>query len=260
MAERESGERRIATTLQQLLAIGVADAREALDEAATLLAAAFGAEKVDLFVYEPGKDTLAAAGTSRTPLGEKQRQLGLDRLPVSLAGLTARAFTSGQTVFTGHADREGELPAIVGELAVRSELLVPLAGRRGVLSTVSTREDAFDDADAALAAAAAGWVALLLDRAELLDRVAAEAERRGRRAAAEELARLTRREQEVVAAAAEGLTNQQIGLRLTLEEGTVANHLARILRKLGLTSRTQLAVWAVERGLYRTDWAEEHDA
>jgi two-component system OmpR family sensor kinase len=261
MAEewQSSAEARIATTLQQLLAIGVEDTRAALDQAATLLASALGADKIDFFLYEADKDTLAAVGTSQTPMGKKQQALGLDRLPVSLGGLAARVFTSGQPCYTGHAEDEpDELRPIVEQLGVRSELLVPLAGRRGVFSAVSAEPDAFGEADATLANAAAGWVRLLLERAELLERVAAEAERRGRRAAAEELARLTGREQEVAAAAAEGLTNHQIGRRLTLEEGTVANHLARILRKLGLASRTQLAVWAVERGLYRSDWAEEN--
>jgi DNA-binding NarL/FixJ family response regulator len=110
-----------------------------------------------------------------------------------------------------------------------------------------------------LAVAAAGWVGLLLDRLELAERANAEAERRGRRAAGEELARLSRREQEVAAAVAEGLTNAEIAERLVLEEGTVANHVRRVLLKLGLGNRTQLAVWAVERGLHRSHWAEADD-
>ena len=48
-----------------------------------------------------------------------------------------------------------------------------------------------------------------------------------------------------------GLTNAEIGQRLTLVEGTVANHVEHILRKLHLRSRIQIAVWAVEHGLYR---------
>ena len=38
---------------------------------------------------------------------------------------------------------------------------------------------------------------------------------------------------------------------------SVENHVANILRKLGLRSRTQIAVWAVERGLYRSGDDEE---
>ena len=87
------------------------------------------------------------------------------------------------------------------------------------------------------------------------ERVTAQAERRGRAAVAEELSRLTRREQEVASCVAEGLTNHQVARRLVIEEGTVANHVRRALQKLHLASRTQLAVWAVERGLYSSAWA-----
>ena len=75
----------------------------------------------------------------------------------------------------------------------------------------------------------------------------------------EELAKLTRRQQEVAACVAEGLTNEQIVERLVLTPGTVANHMEAILRRLGLSSRTQVGVWAVERGLYRSAWRAESD-
>ena len=58
---------------------------------------------------------------------------------------------------------------------------------------------------------------------------------------------LTRREEEITALAARGLTNRQISAELSVSEHTVANHLARIRRKLGLGSRAQVAVWAAER-------------
>ena len=52
---------------------------------------------------------------------------------------------------------------------------------------------------------------------------------------------------------------RSIAQRLTITEGTAANHIEQILRRLGLTSRTQIAVWAVERGLYRSDQEEPAD-
>jgi DNA-binding NarL/FixJ family response regulator len=62
---------------------------------------------------------------------------------------------------------------------------------------------------------------------------------------------LTRREREVAALVAEGLTNVEIGDRLVVTPGTVANHVRHISKRLGLRNRVQLAVWAVEHGLYR---------
>ena len=73
----------------------------------------------------------------------------------------------------------------------------------------------------------------------------------------EEVAKLTRRQQEVAAYISEGLANEQIAQRLVLTPGTVANHVEAILRRLSLRSRTEVAVWAVERGLYRSDSARD---
>jgi DNA-binding CsgD family transcriptional regulator/pimeloyl-ACP methyl ester carboxylesterase len=60
---------------------------------------------------------------------------------------------------------------------------------------------------------------------------------------------LSPREREVVALVARGLTNREIAHELVLAEKTVENHVGRILVKLDLRSRTQLAAYAVEHGL-----------
>ncbi|MFF5488665.1 response regulator [Streptomyces virginiae] len=62
---------------------------------------------------------------------------------------------------------------------------------------------------------------------------------------------LTRRETEVLSLVAEGLSNQVIGNRLHLTEGTVKSHLARIYAKLGVDSRTGAVATAAELGLIR---------
>jgi DNA-binding CsgD family transcriptional regulator len=59
--------------------------------------------------------------------------------------------------------------------------------------------------------------------------------------------RLTRREQEVAHLVARGLTNRQIAQELSVSRNTANNHVARILRKLGLRSRAQIAAWVTER-------------
>jgi DNA-binding NarL/FixJ family response regulator len=64
---------------------------------------------------------------------------------------------------------------------------------------------------------------------------------------------LTRREGEVAALVARGLTDRQIAVELVIAEGTVGVHLERIFSKLELRSRAQLAVWVVERRLATSD-------
>jgi predicted ATPase/DNA-binding CsgD family transcriptional regulator len=60
---------------------------------------------------------------------------------------------------------------------------------------------------------------------------------------------LTRREWEVAALLARGLSNRQIGEALVVAERTVEMHVSNILAKLGLASRAQVALWAVGQGL-----------
>jgi DNA-binding NarL/FixJ family response regulator len=60
---------------------------------------------------------------------------------------------------------------------------------------------------------------------------------------------LTPREQEVAALLARGLSNRQIAERLVITDLTVAAHVEHILDKLSFASRTQIGVWAAERGL-----------
>jgi DNA-binding NarL/FixJ family response regulator len=60
---------------------------------------------------------------------------------------------------------------------------------------------------------------------------------------------LTRREQEVAVLIARGLTNRDIARQLVISERTVDTHVGNILSKLRLTSRAQVAAWAVEHRL-----------
>ncbi len=60
---------------------------------------------------------------------------------------------------------------------------------------------------------------------------------------------LTMREIEVLRLVAAGATNREIAERLYLSEGTVKNHISRILGRLGLRDRTQAALYAQAHGL-----------
>jgi len=64
-----------------------------------------------------------------------------------------------------------------------------------------------------------------------------------------ELDKLTPREREILACLARGESNKLIARVLDLAESTVKIHVQNILKKLGLSSRVQAAVFAVEQGL-----------
>jgi DNA-binding CsgD family transcriptional regulator len=69
---------------------------------------------------------------------------------------------------------------------------------------------------------------------------AGEAERR--------LASLSPRERDILERIAKGYTNVEIGRQLFISEKTVRNHVTRLFEKLGVSSRAQAIVLALNRG------------
>jgi DNA-binding NarL/FixJ family response regulator len=63
---------------------------------------------------------------------------------------------------------------------------------------------------------------------------------------------LTYREREILLLVARGQANKEIAAELVISERTARTHVSNILSKLGLTSRTQAALWAVREGLAPT--------
>ena len=113
-------------------------------------------------------------------------------------------------------------------------------GAAGYLSKGATREEIIN----AIRAAAGGeniW------SREELRRVtgALAAPRNG----AESDVPLTKRESEVLKQLAFGLTNKEIAQSLGISYETVKEHVQHILRKIGVSDRTQAAVWAVRKNL-----------
>jgi DNA-binding CsgD family transcriptional regulator/TPR repeat protein len=72
-----------------------------------------------------------------------------------------------------------------------------------------------------------------------------------RRAAAERFGGLTEREREVAVLIAQGKMNREIAATLVVSLRTVETHVSTILSKLGVPSRSRIAVWAVEVGLVK---------
>jgi DNA-binding NarL/FixJ family response regulator len=100
-----------------------------------------------------------------------------------------------------------------------------------------------EEVAAAVRAAYAGEVHLDAAVARLL------AQRMRTRRDSEPVEPLTPREKEVLAQLGKGASNKEIAYELSITERTARTHVSNILGKLGLASRTQAALWAVEHKL-----------
>ncbi len=155
----------VLALLQRLQLVQNAEVRDVLQHATDVLSTVFAAEKVDAFLHDPAQEILVALGTSQTPLGVRQHELGLHILPVSNGGRTAWVFREGQPWHDGQVDRdEIELIGVRRDLGVRSNLMVPLHIRgalRGVLQVSSIRAHYFSPAQLQLLQFVAYWVGLV---------------------------------------------------------------------------------------------------
>ncbi len=149
-----------------------------------------------------------------------------------------------------------EMPVLDGIAATRAIT----AAQPAVAIVVLT---SFSDRDQILQALDAGAVGYLLKDAEPEEiakavRAAARGEapldpRAGRallsaRSAALPLDDLSEREREVLQLVARGLPNKLIARELSISEKTVKAHLTQIFRTIGVTDRTQAALWAERNG------------
>ena len=109
-----------------------------------------------------------------------------------------------------------------------------------------------DELAAAIRAAAAGEVHLDPAVAGIVARRMRNGAAGGRDGSdADGLGTLTPRERDVLGGVARGLSNRAIADELGITERTARTHVSNILAKLGLSSRTQAALRAVEHGLDR---------
>lgn len=151
-------------------------------------------------------------------------------------------------------DPERALRLCGAAAALRSAIRAPLAARwQEVLDTVVLNPAR----EASGAAGAAAWgegASLSLDKAiayGLAGKAGVQPRRpeRGGPRAGVKPGRLSRREREISALVAGGLTNRQIAERLGIAERTVEGHVERIRAKLGFRSRAQIAAWSAQHGL-----------
>ena len=145
-------------------------------------------------------------------------------------------------------------------IEVTGRLRTAVPGTRVVVFT------SFSDRERIVRALDAGAIGYLLKDAEPEEILAAiRAAARGEsplapRAAAELLAdrqarpsrvELTAREREVLRLVVDGMANKQIGRRLGISEKTVKGHLTNLFQRIGVTDRTQAALWAERNGILR---------
>lgn len=150
------------------------------------------------------------------------------------------------------------MPGISGLDAMRA-ILEETPTTRVVMLTVS--EDA-DDLVSALRAGALGYLLKNIDSDFLIASVHRAA--RGESVVSSEMTSklvqelrggtpdkpsLSPREREILRHLAGGASNKEIARELDVAESTVKIHVQHILRKLGLSSRVQAAVWATENGI-----------
>jgi DNA-binding NarL/FixJ family response regulator len=134
---------------------------------------------------------------------------------------------------------------IVGEFpTVRVVVLTSFADKRRILDALEAGAVGYllkdaDPADVAVAVRAAFAGGSPLDPKAA--RVLLDARRDSRPAA-----KLTDREQEVLALVADGLANKNIARRLGITERTVKSHLTKVFLAIGVADRTQAALWARE--------------
>ncbi|MFC4149758.1 response regulator [Micromonospora mangrovi] len=183
---------------------------------------------------EPGLDVVAEAATAEAAVA-RAAEGDIDVVLMDLqfgGGMTGAEATAAIT-----AGPAAPRVLIVTTYDTDADILPAIAaGATGYLLKDAPPEDLA----AAVRTAAAGRTALAPSVADrLMNRL------RDPRAA------LTPRETEVLTLVAGGLSNQAIGARLHLTEGTVKSHLARIYTKLGVDSRTAAVAAATRLGLIR---------
>jgi DNA-binding NarL/FixJ family response regulator len=200
------------------------------------------------------------------------RVLIADDHPLARAGLEHLLGALGDIAVVGAASGGLEAVRLAGEHEPDVVLMdLEMPDMDGIETTQALRASqpgaavvvltSFSDRERILAALDAGAVGYLLKDADPDElaraiRAAARGEAPLHPLAARELLdrrapdrRLTERESEILALVAQGLPNKLIARRLAISERTVKGHLTRVFERIGVTDRTQAALWARDHRL-----------
>ncbi|QBS39533.1 response regulator transcription factor [Nocardia sp. CS682] len=206
-------------------------------------------------------------------MAERLRLILADDHVVMRAGIAALLAAEPSIDIIGEAADGSEAIALVERLKpdvalldLRMPILDGVAATREITTRTTTRVlilttyDTDSDIERAVEAGAIGYLLKDTTRDQLV--AAIHAASRGRTVLAPLVAErlvarirrpapitLSPREIDVLRAVADGLSNPEIGQRLTIAEATVKTHLLRIFAKLDVNDRTHAVVVALDRGL-----------
>jgi DNA-binding CsgD family transcriptional regulator len=183
--------------------------------------------------------TLSAVGALAATEGDSERALRLDA--AGLAALAGLGATLAPPMRTLYDEQLVPAQAALGEAGAAAR-----AGGRAL-----TLEQAVNEALAWLAAPSTPTPTATVPRTTPADAVLRQAS--GARSAPGNVRAapdaLPRREREVAMLLARGLSNRQIAEALVVSERTAGNYVQRVMNRLGLENRVQVAAWAIEHRL-----------
>ncbi|MEW1640820.1 response regulator transcription factor [Streptomyces sp. NPDC091219] len=169
------------------------------------------------------------------------------RMP-SVDGLTA----------TERLRARGDAPQIVVLTTFHADEQVLRALRAGAAGFVLKDTPPAEILDAVRRVAAGDPVLSPAVTRQLMEHAAGTTTDTRRTRARERIAALGEREREVAVAVGQGLANAEIATRLFMSVATVKTHVSRILAKLDLNNRVQIALLAYDAGLLEEDGEDRH--
>jgi predicted ATPase/DNA-binding NarL/FixJ family response regulator len=171
--------------------------------------------------------------------GEPERAIRLDAAGLAAAeGMGAKLATAMEAIYAAQLE-PARLALGEGAVAAAREIGQTMSLDRAVEEALAWLGDAEPAPQVAEAPAVAERPEREPPRRQVADRANLPA-----------VSELTRREREVAALIGRGLTNREIAHELVLTEATAANYVQRVMNRLGLRRRSQVAAWAVEHHLH----------